>query len=73
MNTRKKWQQLRVSARPDGNLLFDDLSSEAVQEIVKLAGGYHITIEHLGWLGWELVTVCKDWMYYKREVTTESI
>jgi hypothetical protein len=67
-NVRKKWQQLKVSAGSDGSLLFDDLLGEAVQEIWKLAGENHITTEHLGWLGWELVTVCKGWMYYKREV-----
>jgi len=68
MTIRKKWQQLKANAKPDGSLCFDDVLSDVVQEIVTLAGENHITMEHLGWLGWELVTVCKGWMYYKREV-----
>ena len=49
----------------------EGLASESViDEFVNCAGkGKKLVFEHIAWLGWELVTVCKGYMYYKRQTT----
>lgn len=64
----KKWQQLKVTQGVDGSFLFWKAQKEYIDEILALANGDFLTTEHIGWAGWELVTVCKGSMYYKREM-----
>ena len=65
----RTWQQLKVVLTDRDNILHMHLNSntiESVDEIQSLIGLDKLTFEHLGWLGWELVTVCNNSFYYKR-------
>ena len=66
MTPRKKWQQLAVNVGADGSFAVVTDDSEIADEINDFRPTEDFTLDHLGWLGWELVTVCKSTYYYKR-------
>lgn len=64
----KKWQQLKIQLEPaTGCISIAEASIGVVREFVELVGEQEIfTLDHVDWLGWELVTVVKNSLYYKR-------
>ena len=65
----KKWQQLKIQIETvgDGCIGIAEASIGVVREFVELVGDSEpLTLDHVDWLGWELVTVCKNNLYYKR-------
>jgi hypothetical protein len=66
----RKWQQLKLTVdSKTGQVWIDLASSDVVDEFIKCAGGGNkLMLDHVDWLGWELVTVCKGYMYYKRQM-----
>jgi hypothetical protein len=65
----EKWQQLKIQIETagDGRLRIAQVSIGVVKEFVGLIGDSEpLTLDHVDWLGWELVTVCKNNRYYKR-------
>ena len=67
MTTHKRWEQLKVVQGKDGSLVFDGATARTIAEIAGLADNGYVTIECIGWAGWELVAVANNSMYYKRE------
>jgi hypothetical protein len=67
----KKWQQLKVEVNSETGQIWIPLASNGVvEEFILCAGeGNKLLFEHIDWLGWGLVTVCKSYMYYKRQTT----
>ena len=69
----KKWQQLNIQLEPaTSRIRIDEASSGVVREFVELVGELEpLTLDHVDWLGWELVTVVKNSVYYKRPLVED--
>ena len=64
-----KWQQLKVQINPTQHrFIICESSTDVAREFEEILNGKPLTLDHIDSLGWELVTVCKNSLYYKRQI-----